>query len=1128
MSSELASSQFTDLRKYLLAVVVLGTFIAGAAWAQVTASISGAVRDTSGAIVPDVSVTARHIETGLVRAASTDTNGNFTVSSLPVGQYEVTVEKEGFKQGIRQGITLVVGQQAVVNMTLEVGDVVQQVTVTGEAPLVNTTLSPTSGLIGEKAVKDLPLNGRSFDQLLTLNVGTADTSSNRSPTQPGNLFSVAGRRPEENRFLLNGVDFVGVSGGANTSTPNGSAGQVMGVDAVREFNVVQHTYGAEYGKRAGGQISVVTTSGTNQLHGTVFEYLRNSAFDARNFFDHKVSAADPDVPPFKRNQFGVALGGPIRQDKIFLFGNYEGFRQRLGFSSVGLVPDANARQGLLPCTATGTLACGAGVAVGTPIPVPGLKQGMLPYAQTFWPEPNGEVLGGGVAKSYTSPVQKVREDFGLLRFDHNLSSNDTFSATYMVQDGENDIPAADTNFVTILPPRSQLISIQETHVFSPSVLNVFTAGFGRAKIASGTFPVVDIPESLAFATGNLIGTFSIGGSVTGAGGGTINTANGSLGPTTYARNFFTYTDDVRVVRGNHTISFGGWAQKIQSNRDGSGSSKATATYATLLTFLSDTPSSFQAVPSRTMLGFRTTEAAWYVQDEIKLRPNLTMRLGLRDEMTTGYNEVAGRCGNYIYGPDGIILTDPIVSHSCLIENNAVALWQPRVGIAWDPTGTGTWAVRTGFGIYNTLQDNVDQAFGANPPFNARFSNSLPLLSQIPLTGGEAPPPSCSATRGQPCSIFQPGMLDPSLHTPTIQQWSFTVERELTRDLALQVAYVGSQGYHLEVGLDANTVRPVVCDNQAGCTSGGVGSVSGTVPQGAEYLPWGNGRANTRPNPYVNRTFNRAFVGTSSYHALNASLIKRFSHGLTFKTNYTYSKVMDLNSQLDTAYSQNTASDALNPYNLAVGKGPASFNLKHQFNTNFSYQLPFGQGQPWGNGTKGVISQLISGWQWNGILTVQSGFPFSPTVGSNRSGSGDTGNPDVPNVDPSRDRESITSGVSTGCGSIAPGTKVGTPDLYYDPCYFLLPTAGTNGNSGRNQYLGPRLAALDTSFFKTFAVREGWNLQFRAEAFNALNHTTFTTPTLGVFAGTTYSTSAALITRTATSSRQLQFALKLTF
>lgn len=1108
MSTRMIDYSFADLKKHLLAVAIVVSLLAGPAWAQVTASMGGVVRDTSGAVVPDATVTVRNVESGLVRTAVTDPNGNFTVPALPVGQYEVSVEKSGFKQAIRQGINLVVGQQAVVNLTLEVGQVVQQVTVTGEAPLVNTTLSPTAGLVGEKEVKDLPLNGRSFDQLLTLNVGTANTTSNRSPTQPGNLFSVAGRRPEENRFLLNGVDYVGVSAGANSSTPNGSAGQVMGVDAVREFNVVQHTYGAEYGKRAGGQIRIVTTSGTNQLHGSLFEYLRNSTLDARNFFDY---LDNQRIPPFKRNQFGGALGGPIQRDKLFLFGNYEGFRQRLGLSSVAFVPDANARQGLLP---DGN---------GVPTPVDGLQPGMLPYANYFYPAPNGPVLGGGAAISYTNPVQKVREDFGLVRFDYNRSVDDSLAVNYTIQDGENDIPQDDSNWTTILPPRNQLISLQETHVFSPSLLNVFNAGFGRAKIASGTFAAVDIPNSLAFAYPNVMGRLVIGGSITGAGGGTISTAGGSLGPTTYARNFFTYSDDLHIVRGNHSISAGVWVQKIQSNRDGSGAAKATISYPTLTAFLQDRPTAFQYVPTRSMLGFRSTEAAWYLQDQIRVRPNLTVRLGLRDEMTTGYNEVAGRCANYAFDQNGVILTEPLVGHSCLQENNAIALWQPRVGVAWDPTGTGSWAVRAGFGIYNTLQDNVDQAFGANPPFNARISNSQPFLSQVPFTIGQPPPPNCTATRTTDCAIFQPGMLDPYMHTPTVQQWSFTVEHELTRDLAIQVGYVGSQAYHLEVGLDANTVVTQICDNPAGCVSGGTRSARGVVPQGTEYNPPG-----TRANPFVNRTFERAFPGTSSYHALNVSLVKRLSHGLTFKSNYTYSRVMDMNSQLDTAWSQNTPSTANNSHNLAIQKGPASFNLTQQFNTNLSYELPFGSGKAFAGGASGIADQVIGGWQLNSIVTVQPGFPFSPTVGVNQSGSGNTGNPDVPNVVPGRDRHDITSGVSTGCPGLAAGTKVGTAERYFDPCAFTLPIPGTFGNAGRDQYVGPGLVSLDASLFKTFSVREGWNLQFRAEAFNILNHTNFGPPTIRVFSGSKVNPSSALITRTATSSRQIQFALKLTF
>jgi carboxypeptidase family protein len=1092
MNSVKASVHFPNARKYLLPAFTIFGLFTGAVWAQVTASITGTVRDTSGAIVPGAAVTVKHVETGATRAVETDASGNYSAASLPVGQYEVSVEKSGFKQQIRRGITLVVGQQAVVNLTLEIGDVQQQVMVMAEAPLVNTTTSSTSGLVGEKEVKELPLNGRSFDQLLTLNVGTANYSSNRAATQPGNLFSVAGRRPEENRFLMNGVDYVGASAETNTSTPNGASGEVLGVDAVREFNVVQHTYGAEYGKRAGGQISIVTSSGTNQLHGGAFEYLRNSVLDARNFFDYPLGLR---IPPFKRNQFGGSLGGTVKKDKLFLFGNYEGFRQRLGISDVAIVPDANARQGLLPN------------AQGIPTPVTGLKPGMLPFANNFWPAPNGPVLGAGLALDFANPIQKVREDFGLVRWDYNASAKDSLSANYLIQDGENNRPSADPNFVTLLPPRSQLISFQETHIFSSSLLSVATIGFARAHISAETIPAVPIPESLSFVSGVPPGTLTIGGSSSGAGQGTITNANGSSGPTTYSRNFFTWADDVHYVKGNHTWSTGFWIQRVQSNRNGSGAAKSTVSYPTLVAFLTDSPSTFQAVPAPSTLGYRSTEAAWYVQDEIKLKPNFTLRLGLRDEMTTGWNETTGRCANYVFDQNGVLKTDPVVGESCLQQNNAKSLWQPRVGLAWDPTGKGNWAVRAGFGIYNTLQDNVDQAFGANPPFNSRLSTSSPLLSIIPLKGGTQPLPSCSATQGQPCSTFQPGQLDPNLHTPTVQEWSFTVERQLRRDLMLQLGYVGSQAYHLEVNVDSNTVLPLVCSDAQGCVSGGVGTARGLVPQGATYLP-----PASRPNPFVARTFERLFEGTSSYHALNVSLLKRASGGLSFKANYTYSKVLDMNSALDTNSGVNQVSDAPSPHNLALSKGPAAFNLKHQFNTNVSYELPFGPGKHWGGGATGWRDKLIGGWQWNAILAVQPGFPFMPTVGSNRSGSGDTGNPDVPNRNPAFSGRVI----------------LGTANRWFDPNAFLLPTAGTFGNAGRDQFPGPGLTELDTSLFKRISLGERWNMQLRAEVFNILNHTNLGPPTLAVFAGTSVSPAAGVITTTATSSRQIQFALKLNF
>src|SRR5437016_1199407 len=307
------------------AIVVLIALPTCLVFAQTsTATILGVVKDTTGALIPGVNITVKHTETGLTRTAISNETGDYNVPLLPVGAYEITTAMPGFKQQVRSGINLAVGQQAVINLTLEVGAVAEQVTVTEEAPLVNTTLSSTSGLITEQQVKELPLNGRSFDQLLVLNVGVVNNTSNMAGGAGGAFpaFSVAGHRQETNRFLINGVDWVGGNATSQFITPSGASSQLLGLEAVREYNVLEHTYGAEYGKRAGGQVSIVTSSGTNQWHGGLFEYHRNSALDAKDFF------AD-EKNPFKRHQYGGTIGGPLMKDKLFVFGNYEGFRERL-------------------------------------------------------------------------------------------------------------------------------------------------------------------------------------------------------------------------------------------------------------------------------------------------------------------------------------------------------------------------------------------------------------------------------------------------------------------------------------------------------------------------------------------------------------------------------------------------------------------------------------------------------------------------------------------------------------------------------------------------------------------------------------------------------------------------------
>jgi len=1073
-----------------------------------TATISGVVRDATGAVLPGATVTARHIESGLTRTGGTNESGDYKMPSLPVGPYELTVDLPGFRQQVRRGINLNVGQEAVVNLTLEVGAAAELVTVTDEAPIVNTTLSSTSGLINESQIKDLPLNGRSFDQLLTLNVGTVDNRSNIS-NNGWTAFSVAGKRPETNRFLMNGVDYVGTNGAGTYITPSGSSGQLLGVEAVREYNVLQHSYGAEYGKRAGGQVTVVSSSGTNQWHGDLFEYIRNSVLDARNFFEDAKG-------PFKRNQFGGALGGPLRKDKAFLFVNYEGFRERWGVPSAAIVPSARARQGFLPNAA------------GVYVPVTNLEPRMLPYANYFWPAPNGpEILVNGLptgsAYAIGNPRRKVREDFGLLRFDYTHSSKDSFYINYNGDDGARTAPSLDPVFVELSRQRANLFGLQETHIFSSNVVNTATAGFSRARGTQVVAPATPIPSNLVFLTGTNPGSITIGGSAITVVAAAFATANGNS-PNRDTRNYFTWSDDVRITKGNHSLSAGVWVQRIQQNIYGVPQATAgSVSYPTLLAFLQDQPTQFIANTNPQPLYFRSTEAAWYVQDEIKLNRRLTLRLGLRDEMTNGWNEAHGRAANYIY-PNDVIQTDPRIGSSAFLENNAKALWQPRVGLAWDPTGNGRWAVRAGFGIHHDLQDNLGHRMNANAPFNSRLTvTGSPLLSIIPIPFGTPLPASCNAQsslRPPDCSIFVAGGVDPVMKTPTLQEWSLTVERGITKDVMLQVSYVGSEAYHVVAGMNRNMARPQVCADPAGCLSGGIRPANQAVrvPQGTTYMPStppvgvAPAQLQMRPNPFVGSTLSWFFNGTSSYHSGNVSLTKRSSRGLTFKGNYTFSKILDVNSAILAASATNEPATMLNPFDMKLSKGLASFNLQHQFNANFLYPLPIGSGQRFGSGASGLADKLFGGWQWSGALNIQSGFPFTPQVGSNSSGSGDTLIPDVPNRNPDFK------------GPVILG-KVGQ---WFDPRAFLLPPAGTFGNVARGSFIGPGFWNLDTSLAKKFSVTEQVSMQFRAEAFNIFNHPNFASPNPVVFSGNNYSSSAGAITATSTASRQIQFALKLLF
>jgi len=1071
--------------------LVLMLMASCAAWAQVSASITGRVEDPSGAAIRGANITVKSVETGVTRTVTTGDQGTFRVLSLGVGAYEVRASKTGFKTEVRSGVHLVVGQEAVVNLRLEVGELTQEVTITEETPVVNATTSSVTGMVGEREVKDLPLNGRSFDNLIALNPGALNygLKSANTSTSNGNTFSVAGRRPMDNVVLLNGIEYTGSSQLA--ITPGGVSGDLLGIDAVREFNVETDTYGAEYGKRAGGQVSVVTQSGTNTLHGTLFEFLRNSALDSRSVF-----AQTSFVPPFRQNQFGGSLGGPVKKDRFFLFGNYEGFRQAQTLSSVSVVPDAQVRQGLFPN------------ASGVYTPVANLNSRMLPYF-AFWPAANGaELLTNGVASgtafSYNNPNQSIREDFVTARADYNLGSHDTLAGTYTLDTGHSLIPLADPLFASYSELGMQVGSLQETHILSPSALNTFRAGLSRAGFNLESQQLANLPSSLSFVTGGLAGGIVVNGGVTTTGLAGITSA----GPNNAAgvwnrRNLFTYSDTLQVSKGRHQISAGVWFQRVQDNEDTASRQLGQATFASLTTFLQSTVSSFQVVPTANELGWRSLFGAWFVEDAVKVRPNLTVRVGLRHEFTTGWNEPWGRAANYVPDATGVLQTAPRVGTSAYTVNNAKKLFGPRAALAWDVFGNGRTAVRAGFGTYYSLIDDLSFLLNSLPPYNGSITSSGSLFSITPVVSDAAVPPSCGPGVPAPCTTYAPQGVQADAKTPTVQEWSLSIEHQITRTMAVRAAYVGSFGYHGLLSVDPNDIPALTCTDANGCQAGGT-AASGApaaaasqshVGQGTRFIPVG-----TRPNPYLGAGFFWYTEGNSSYNALQTEISRRLSKGLQFRANYTWAKNLDMNSGLTGAQAQNQAQMIMDRNDLRRDWGPSALGVTSQASISARYELPFAR------------RSRLGGWQVNVITTLLSGFHFTPVIGANRSGDGDTRNPDRPSFNP----------------SFSGPVVLGHLGQWFNPNAFAFPAFGTYGNLGRGVFTGPGLADLDVSVFKNTAISEHVALQFRAEFFNALNHTNLGTPNATVFSGTGFNASAGLITSLSTTPRQIQFGMKLIF
>ena len=1079
-SRKVVSSNLQKFFVYGLFVIFLGALLASSGHAQAQASLWGLVSDASGAGIAGANVKVTNLETGAERSLVTDDAGRFNAPSLAVGRYEIAASKPGFRMDTRTAVTLVVGQREELNLTLHIGDVHQSVEVPAYSGIVAVTTEDISGLVGERQVKDLPLNGRSYDQLLTLNPGIVNYTSQRSGSIGtsnsvlGSMFAVSGRRPQENLFLLNDVEFTGAS--EINNTPGGASGQLLGVDAVREFAVVKDTYGAEYGKRPGAQVSIVTSGGTNQLHGSAYEFLRNSALDARNYFDQGA------IPQFQRSVFGGSLGGPIVKGKTFLFGNYEGFRQHLALSGVTLVPDNNARAGLLPCSAVTPAA--------NPCPASGLVNlGVAASAAPLlklWPVANGPDLGKGVAETFSHPLQIVNEDFGTTRLDHIFSDRDSLAAVYTVDDSAANTPAANPLSSARVSLREQVISLSETHLVSAAVVNQATFGFSRGAFYFTGQTSVNLP---GFVQGRPIGAVVVGGGTTLNGASQISAAGTNAGSNLSAvRNLFTGQDRLTATHGIHTVEFGGWVQRLQANDALAQNQYGQASFSTLQGFLEGTVSTFTVAPVATPLGWRSFEGAVFAQDALKLTPNFELRIGFRGEFTSGWNESRGRASNYVFDSNGVIVTNPVVGNSALTVNNAKFLPAPRFGIAWSPFSSKTTVIRAGFGLYYALNDNLSYRLDQNGPFNTVFALKNVPLSSIDIVPG-APVPAGAK--------ISPSGVQPDLKTPTVESYSLKIEQQVTPSTLFAIGYVGSHGYHGLLSIDANVPVPAICPASP-CPA--------NLPAGTTYNPPNAPLANSK----VGNTTSWFSEGISSYNGLEVDVSHRLNHGLQFRGVYTFSKSLDDGDNMNTSVATNSPAFTMNPLQPKWDYGRASFDIRHLAVVNAIYDLPFGRNKA--SGIHPFLNRLTGGWQVSGIETLQTGLPFTPQMSFNPANDGDSRNPIRPSWNPAFTGRLVLGG----------------PNRYFDPNAFVAPPNGTYGNVGRNTLQGSGLAELDLAIAKKLSLSERFSAQFRADFFNVLNHTNFNTPNTIVFTSATGgpSPTAGVITATSTSSRQIQLGLKL--
>jgi Carboxypeptidase regulatory-like domain/TonB dependent receptor-like, beta-barrel/TonB-dependent Receptor Plug Domain len=1056
--------------------------------AQGTGVILGTITDASNAVLPGAEVQIKNVGTGQAHDILADEQGRYRASALNIGAYEVSAVLAGFSRSVQTGITLTVGATLVVNLQLTVGQQAETVEVKSEVSQVETQSTAMGVLVESRQIRELPLNGRDYTQLIALNPGVTEVARGSTFYGSGQRYSIAGARPSGQNYLLDGTDMTSFF---NHAPGSGALGTALGVEAIAEFQTLTNTASAQYGGNS-AVINASSRSGTNQFHGSVYEFLRNNALEARDFFDVR-------RPPYRQNQFGASLGGPIKKDKMFFFGNFEGLRTRKTTTTVLVVPNVQlvgVRDNQDPNSGAYRLPNGQELPEH---PNPATRQAIRDTL-VLYPAPITPIGTAGTATSLGNQRLEGDQNYILGRYDCVVSEKSSIFFRYVVDRADRDFNGAVPWWPELYKTRSHYATLQERRVLSPMLVNVARLNFMRPNESGRVYGAVVVEKGIPRAVNAGVTENNPFAHIPGRQDAVIAVGSGVAGlgaapqlPFYMIQNKFGFSEEIIWTSGRHTVLAGATAARHRENTWAPNRAGGNWTFGSLANFLQGRAqtvagqvSDAQNPEGDAVRDLRYWVFGFYVDDQWNVSPRLTLNLGLRYSPTTRTKVVRHDLYNLIKPPYGLFekvdyLTGP---------NPSLRNWDPRVGIAWDPFGDQKTSIRAGFAIFHSpvlSRDNIP--WFMPPAVQATQTAAQGLTYPFPFTNVPVGSGLVIPTDGT-LTILQTGTNYLLGKTPYQMQWNLNIQREVLPGGIATIGYLGSRGVHLFVLRDFNSPVPFI-------------GPSGRETFGVFDASRNSVIANPRLNPLYNALNLADTAADSSYHGLQTSLSKRFSQRWQSQFSYTWSKSIDNASG---SYGLDGGGTTMNPFDLSANRGLSNFHREHNFRASGIYELPFA--------ANGNLGKLVGGWSATGIFRFLTGSPFSPGAAANSTHN--------------------SSGSSSGRPDLVAGCKL-YPDNqdrlnWFNPDCFIMQPLGAYGNAGRNILIGPNNWNLDFSLLKDTRLTERFSLQFRAEAFNILNHPNFANPASGIFTSLTGArdANAGQITSTASDPRQIQLALKLLF